>query len=275
MTTIRPDTAPDYESVTARHRTTWAAGDFARLGSLAVLHGELLCEAVGLRPGERVLDVATGNGAAAVAAARRWADVTASDFVDHLLESTSAVAAAYGLELATQVGDAQNLPFEDHAFDVVLSTFGAMFAPDQQRAADELVRVCRPGGRIGMANWTPGSLIGDVFRTTAAHVPPPRGVRPAIEWGTEQRLKELFGDRIRSLRIQTRQYIFRYKSPNHMLEYTRTWYGPTRMAFGSLDEDGQNRLAADLLAVYHAHNRADDGTLVAPSDYAEVVAVVS
>jgi SAM-dependent methyltransferase len=267
-------TVPNYQAITERQQATWAAGDFARIGSRIVLHGELLCEAVNIRPGEQVLDVAAGNGAASVAAARRWADVTATDFVGHLLESASKVADAYGLPLQTQIADAQDLPFEDDSFDVVLSAFGAMFAPDQQKVADELVRVCRPGGRIGMINWVPKSLIGDVFRVTGKHVPPPPGVRPAIAWGTEDRLRELFGDRISDLRITIRPYPFKYRSADHMLDYFRTWYGPTRMAFAALDADGQDKLAADLTEVYQSYNRATDGTLDAPSDYAEVVAVV-
>jgi SAM-dependent methyltransferase len=274
VTTARAGDGIDYESITRSQRAVWSSGDFARIGALATLHGELLCEAVDVRPGHRVLDVAAGTGAAALAAARRWADVTACDFVDHLLDSARAIAQAYGLELDTRVGDAQDLPFADDTFDVVLSTFGAMFAPDQQRAADELVRVCRPGGRIGMTNWTPDSLIAKIFRATAAIVPPPPGLRPAIEWGNEGRLRELFGDRIGSLRTRTRELTFRYRSPLHMLDHYRTWYGPTRMAFGSLDEAGQARLADDLLAVYQAQNRADDGTLLASSKYVEVVATL-
>jgi SAM-dependent methyltransferase len=273
--TVPTDNVIDYESITQRHQVVWAAGDFARIGSLSVLHGELLCEAVDVRPGERVLDVAAGSGAAAVAAARRWADVTAVDFVERLLESAWTIANVHGFDIQTRVADAQQLPFADGTFDVVLSTFGAMFAPNQQRAADELVRVCRPGGRIGMTNWTPRSLVADLFRATAAHVPPPPGLRPAIEWGTEPRLRELFQGRLRTVAVQTRYMTLRYRSPEHVLEYFRTWYGPTRMAFGSLDEAGQARLADDLLAVYRTHNRADDGTFVAPSEYAEVVAVVS
>jgi SAM-dependent methyltransferase len=268
------DTTPGYRAITVGQRRAWAAGDLARIGSPGILHGELLCEAVDVHPGERVLDVAAGNGAASLAAARRWADVIATDFVEHPLDSATRVAQAYGLPLRTQVADAQDLPFEDDTFDVVLSTFGAMFAPDQQRVADELLRVCRPGGRIGMVNWAPVSLIGDVFRVTAKHVPPPAGVRPAIEWGEQGRLRELFGNRIRSLRVTTRQFTFRYRSPEHMLEWFHGWYGPTKVACESLDTDGQRRLATELLATYSSYNRADDGTLVAPSDYVEVVAVV-
>ena len=268
----RPDA--DYRAITARQQAEWAAGDGARLGALGAIHAELLCEAIDIHPGERVLDVAAGSGAAALAAARRWADVIATDFVDHLLDSARRVADAYGLTLQTQIADAQNLPFDDDEFDVVISTFGAIFAPDQQAVADELLRVCRPGGRIGLVAWTPGSLMDDVFRTTQRHVPPPAGLRATIEWGKEDRIRELFRNRINTLRITTRQFTFRYRSPTHLLEYLRSWDGPTHVAFNALSDDRQHALAADLLSAYAVHNRATDGTVVAPSDYLEVVATV-
>lgn len=264
----------DYRAITSRQQAAWAAGDFSRIGSLGTIHGELLCEAVDIHPGERVLDVAAGSGAAAVAAARRWADVIATDLVEHLLDSTRLIAEAFGLSVRTQAADAQHLPFEDDSFDVVMSTFGSMFAPDQQAVADEAVRVCRPCGRIGLVTWTPTSLMGDVFRVTERHVPPPPGLRGAVEWGKEERIRELFGNRINSLRLATRQFTFRYRSPRHMLEYFRSWDGPTRVAFETLDAEGQDRLAADLLEVYATYNRATDGTLVAPSEYLETVATV-
>lgn len=266
---------PDFATITERQQVIWAAGDFGRIGSLVVLPPELLCEALDIHPDERVLDVGAGNGAASLAAARRWADVTALDFVEHLLESAEKVAAVQNLRLRTKVGDAQALPFDDDSFDVVLSTYGAMFAPDQQRTADELVRVCKPGGRIGMTNWTPDSLVSGILETVATHVPPVAGLRPASEWGTQERLEELFGDRISALRIRDREFTFRFPSDEYMLEYYRAWYGPTREAFGKLDRGGQVRLSADLLALYGRHNRATDGTLVAASNYAEVVATVA
>ena len=264
----------DYRAITARQREVWAAGDVARIGSLGSLHGELLCEALDIHPCERVLDVATGSGNAALAAARRWADVVATDLVDHLLYSAQGIAGAFGLSIRTQVADAQDLPFEDDSFDVVVSTFGSMFAPDQQAVADEAVRTCRPCGRIGLVAWTPASLMGDVLKVTERHVPPPPGLRGAAEWGTEERIRELFGNRINSLRIATRHFVFRFRSPHHMLEHFRTWDGPTRVAFEALDTAGQDRLAADLLEVYATYNRATDGTLVAPSEYLETVATV-
>lgn len=272
--TTTPAPHVDYPAITDRQRAAWAAGDFSRIGSLGIMHGELLCEALDIHPGERVLDIAAGNGAAAVAAARRWADVVATDLVAHLLDSARLVADAFGLSVRTQLADAQDLPFDDDSFDVVMSTFGSMFAPDQQAVADEAIRVCRPCGRIGLATWAPASLMGDVLKVTERRVPPPPGLRSATEWGTEERIRELFGNRINSLRIATRQFTFRYRSPQHMLEYFRTWDGPTRAVFEALDAGGRAGLAADLLEVYATYNRATDGTLVAPSEYLETVATV-
>ena len=263
----------DYRAITARQQHVWSEGDFARIGVAAVIVGELVCEAVDIHPGERVLDVASGSGNAALAAARRFAEVTASDFVPHLLETAARRAEAEKLPLTIQVADAQDLPFPDGSFDVVLSTFGAMFAPDQERTAAELLRVCRSGGRIGMANWVPDGWAGDLFRTTAARVPPPPGLRPATDWGREERLRELFGDGVSELSVARRRFVPRYYSPEQAIEYFRTWFGPTKVAFASLDEEGQSALAADMLGVFDKWNRAADGTLVMDADYAEVVAV--
>ena len=250
------------------------SGDGARLGSLGVIHGELLCEALDVHPGERVLDIAAGAGPAALAAARRWADVVATDVAGQRLGAASQIAAACGLAVDVRVVDAQDLPFDDDTFDVVMSTFGSMHAPDQQAFADEAIRVCRPCGRIGLTTWVPTSLVGDAWKATARHVPPPAGVRSPLEWGREERIRELFGNRINQLRITTRQLTFRYRSPRHMLEHLRACDRPTRAAFGALDTHAGARLATDLLELYAAHNRATDGTLVAPSEYLEIVAVV-
>ena len=242
--------------------------------SLGVLHGELLCEHVDIHASERVLDAAAGDGAAALAAARRWADVTATDSANHAdtLDLARRVAEAHGLTLAIQVADADALPFEDDTFDAVLSAFGAMFCPDQQRVADELVRVCRPAGRIGLTSWLPRSLIASALRiatdAAAAAVP------PATEWGTDRRLRELFGNRINDLRLETRSFTFRYPTPEHMLSWFRTSCPPAATTFEQLPTDRRNHLAADLVELFTTHNRADDGTLVATSDYLEVVAVI-
>jgi ubiquinone/menaquinone biosynthesis C-methylase UbiE len=254
----------------------WASGDFARIGARTVLVGEVLCRSLDIHPGERVLDVAAGSGNTAISAARRGARVTASDFVASLLEVAQARAEIEALPLATAVADAQELPFEDASFDVVLSTFGAMFAPDQQRAADELVRVCRSEGRIGMANWTPEGLIGGYMAVSNRHVPPPppaAGLRRPIEWGTEQRLRELFGERVSEVSTARRTVDLCADSAAEYVEFNRIWLGPTRTAFAQLDEEGQARFAADLAAELERFNRATDGTLVAEAEYLEVVAV--
>src|SRR5262249_46492884 len=211
----------DLTAVKTRQRATWSSGDYAVIGTTLSITGELLCEAVELRPGQRVPDVAAGNGNATLAAARRWADVTSTDYVGALLESGRAKAAAEGLPVTFQEADAEQLPFENGSFDVVLSVFGVMFTPDQEQAARELLRVCRPGGKIGLVNWTPDGFIGHVFRTIGKHVPPPAGVKPPALWGSEQRLTELFGDDISELATTKRMFVFRYRSAAHWLEVFR------------------------------------------------------
>jgi 2-polyprenyl-3-methyl-5-hydroxy-6-metoxy-1,4-benzoquinol methylase len=259
-----------------RARATWATGDFARVAARLVLVGELLCRSVDVHAGERVLDVAAGSGNAAISAARRGARVTASDFVEPLLEVAQARARIEGLSLATAVADAHELPFEDDSFDVVLSTFGAMFVPDQQRAADELVRVCRPGGRIGLANWVPDGLMAANQAIVQRHVPAPTAVaampRP-VEWGDQGRLRALFGDTLSELRAEHRTIDLCAGSAAELVEFNRNWFGPTRVAFDQLDEAGQSSLAADLTAACEQFNRATDGTLVAQAGYLEVVGV--
>lgn len=263
----------DFAVVTKRQQEVWSTGDFSKIGRGAVIVGELLCEAIGLHAGERVLDVAAGSGNTALAAARRFAVVTATDFVPELLATAEQRAACEGLLLTTRVADAQDLPFPDASFDVVLSTFGAMFAPDQERTAAELLRVCRPGGRIGMANWTPESVSGQMFRAITARVPPAPGLRPPVEWGRRERLEELLGPEAAPLRTEVRHLVIRHLSPEGVLEWFRTWFGPTISAFAALDEAGQAGLEADLLDVWRRNNRSGDGTLMAPSEYLEVVAV--
>jgi SAM-dependent methyltransferase len=261
----------DLAAVKARQQATWSSGDYSVVGTTLQITGESLCEAVDLRAGERVLDVACGNGNAALAAARRFARVTGVDYVPSLLTRAGARATADGLPLELREGDAEALPFPDGAFDVVLSTFGVMFAPDQERAAHELLRVCRHGGRIGLANWTPDSFIGQVFRVLSTHVPPPTGLRGPSQWGTEERLAELFGGEARNLRAVRRDFNFRYRSPAHWVEIFRTWYGPIHKAFGSLGVDGQEALTSDLTSLIGRLNVAHDGTMVVPSPYLEAV----
>jgi ubiquinone/menaquinone biosynthesis C-methylase UbiE len=261
----------DLAAVKARQQATWSSGDYSVIGTTLQIAGEALCEAVDLRSGERVLDVACGNGNAALAAARRFARVTGVDYVPALLARAGARAAADGLPLELREGDAEALPFADGAFDVVLSTFGVMFAPDQERAARELLRVCRHGGRIGLASWTPDGFVGQMFKVVASHVPTPAGLRGPPLWGTEARLAELFGAEAREIRSQRREFTFRYRSAAHWLEVFRTWYGPTHRAFAALAPEGQEALAADLAALAERLNVARDGTMVVPGAYLEAV----
>lgn len=263
-------TTPDLAAVKARQQSTWASGDYAVIGTTLQIVGENLCEAVDLRSGERVLDVAAGNGNATLAAARRWGEVTSTDYVPALLERGRARAEAEGLKVAFQPADAEALPFDDGSFDVVLSTFGVMFTPDQERAAAELLRVCRPGGRIGLANWTPESFIGQVFKTIGKHVPPAPGVRSPALWGSPERLKELLPGA--SLSFKERDFTFRYRSPAHWLSVFRTWYGPVHKTFAALPADGASELEQDLLALIGRLDISGDGTMVLPSAYLEIIA---
>jgi SAM-dependent methyltransferase len=231
--------------------------------------GERLCEAVDLRAGERVLDVAAGNGNATLAAARRFADVTSTDYVAALLERGKERAAAERLAVTFQQADAEALPFSDGSFDVVLSTFGVMFTPNQEKAAAEMSRVLRRGGRVGLANWTPDGFIGQLFKTIGKHVPPPAGVKPPPLWGTEARLAELFPGH--HIEASTQVFNFRYRSPAHWLEIFRTYYGPTNRAFAALDEAKQAALEADILALLERMNRGGSEALIVPSEYLEIV----
>jgi SAM-dependent methyltransferase len=270
MTTATP--APDFGSIKGRQRQTWASGDYHQIAALIVPVSERLCDTADLRAGERVLDVATGSGNTAIAAARRLCDVTGADYVPALLERGRRRAAAEGLPVEFKEGDAEALPAPDGSYDVVLSTFGVMFAPNQEQAARELLRVCRPGGRIGLASWTPEGWIGEMFRITGRHVPPPAGLRPPIRWGTEDGLRELFGDGIASLRATRQVFLWRFASAQQYLDLFRTYYGPTFKAFEALDEPSRQALARDLIDAAERFNRSDDGTLLVPAEYLEVVA---
>ena len=263
----------DLTAIKSRQQQTWSAGDYSEVGATLQIIAEDLCEAIDLRPGQRVLDIATGSGNAALAAARRFADVIGVDYVPALLERGRARAEAEGLPVDFRDGDAEALPFADESFDVVLSTLGAMFAPDQEQTARELVRVCRPGGKIGLANWTPDGYIGGMFRTIGRNVPPPAGLKSPILWGTEERVRELFGDAISSLTVTRRNFVFRYRSPEHSLQFFRTYYGPVQKAFDALDTDGQERLTHELLDLMAQYNRSGDADFIAPSEYLEVVAI--
>jgi SAM-dependent methyltransferase len=273
MSAVIPDSTPavDLAAVKNKQHLAWSSGDYAVVGTTLQIVGESLCEALDLRAGERVLDVAAGNGNATLAAARRWCDVVSTDYVPALLDRGRARAGAEGLPVRFEQADAENLPYPDHSFDVVLSTFGVMFTPDQEKAAAELARACKPGGRIGLANWTPESFVGGIFKTIGKYLPPPAGVKSPALWGTEARLRELFGERIASMAIERRNFVFRYHSAAHWLEVFRAFYGPMHKAFGALDAAQQEALAADLIALAESFNGATDGTLVAPGEYLEVV----
>jgi ubiquinone/menaquinone biosynthesis C-methylase UbiE len=271
MTTLNHTATLDLNAIKTRQQATWAAGDFGRIGVLLQIVGETLCEAVDLHAGESVLDVAAGNGNASLAAARRYADVTSTDYVPALLEQGLRRAEADGLPMRTRVADAESLPFADGEFDVALSTYGVMFAPNQIRAASELVRVVRPGGRIGLANWTPEGFIGELFRVIGRFVPPPPGITPPALWGTETRIVELFGPDAADLRTERRQFVFRNRSAEHWIDEFRRYYGPVLKAFDALDAAGQLDLHAALVELLERHNRGGHGTLIVPSDYLEVV----
>jgi ubiquinone/menaquinone biosynthesis C-methylase UbiE len=261
----------DFKALKARQQLAWASGDYAVIGTTLQIVGEALCEAVDVRAGQQVLDVAAGNGNASLAAARRWCDVVATDYVPALLERARERAAAERLAIRFREADAEALPFADGSFDAVVSTFGVMFAPDQERSAGELVRVCRHGGKIGLANWTPEGFIGQLFKTIGKHVPPPAGVKSPALWGTRARLAELFGTHAASIAATERNFVFRYRSPEHWLEVFKTYYGPVLKAFAALESAAEAVLAEDLLALIARFNRARDGTMVVPSEYLEIV----
>lgn len=268
-----PIAAPDFAAIKTRQQATWSSGDYAVIGTTLQIIGESLCEALDLRANQRVLDVAAGNGNVSLAAARRFADVTASDYVPALLERAKERAFADRLPITFEVADAENLPFPDGSFDVVASSLGAMFTPDHARTASEMLRVCRSGGKIGLASWTPDGFIGELFKTIGRHVPPPAGLKSPALWGTRSHLIELFGPASADIAVQTREFTFRYRSPEHWIEVFRTKYGPVLKAFDALDAAGKASLAADLEALIARFNRATDGTMVAPAVYLETVIV--
>ena len=263
--------SPDLAAIKQRQQATWASGDYGVIGVRLQIVGESLAEAADVRAGERVLDVAAGNGNATLAAARRFAEVTSTDYVPALLEKGRARARAEGFDVQFRVADAEDLPFADGSFDVVLSTFGAMFTPDHARPAREMLRVVRSGGRIGMANWTPEGFIGRLFKVIGAHVPPPAGLQSPALWGSEPHIVELFGSQARDIRCQRRHFNFRFRSPAHWLQVFRSYYGPTVKAFAALDDTGARALERDILGLLGQLNTAGNDSLVVPSEYLEVV----
>jgi ubiquinone/menaquinone biosynthesis C-methylase UbiE len=262
---------PDYTAIKARQRATWASGDFAIIGTTLQIVGESLAEAADVRADERVVDVAAGNGNATLAAARRFAQVTSTDYVPALLEKGRARAEAESLSVAFQVADAEDLPFDDASFDVALSTFGAMFAPDHGRVARELLRVVRGGGRIGLANWTPSGFIGQLFKVVGAYVAPPAGVKSPALWGTEPHIVMLFGPHAADIRCARKHFSFRYRSAAHWLQVFRDFYGPTHKAFAALEPTRQAELEQDITALLQRFNVAGASSLVVPAEYLEVV----
>lgn len=260
----------DLSVVKSRQQAAWSSGDYSIVGTTLQIVGERLCEAIDLRASQRVLDVAAGNGNATLAAARRFADVVSTDYVPALLERGRERAAAEHLHVTFQDADAEALPFGDGSFDAVLSTFGVMFAPNQQQAAQEMLRVCRKGGKIGLANWTPDSFIGQMFKTISKYVPPAPGVKSPSLWGEKTHLASLFGPEA-EIAAKRETFVFRYKSPEHWLEIFRSYYGPMLKAFAAIDPNERDGLASDIYALLDRFNTADDGTVVVPSDYLEVV----
>ncbi len=261
----------DLSALKIRQQAAWSSGNYAVVGTTLQIVGEQLCEALDLRPGSKVLDVAAGNGMASLAAARRWCRVTSTDYVPALLQNGRARAEAEGHPIEFIEADAEALPFDDNDFDVVISTFGVMFTPNQERAASELVRVCKPGGRIGLANWTPEGFIGHVFKTLGKYLPPPPSARSPALWGTRAHLAEMFGGAAIEIKPETRHFNFRYRSPKHFLDVFETYYGPINKAFATLDQQRQVELRNDLNALILRMNRANNGTMVVPSEYLEVV----
>ena len=270
MAQATPAAAPDLAAVKAKQQAMWASGDFAVIGTTLQIVGELLCEAADVGGGERVLDVAAGNGNATLAAARRFAHVTSTDYVPALLDGGRRRAEAEGLHVTFEGADAEALPYQDGSFDVVLSTFGTMFAPDHQKSSSELLRVCRLGGRIGLASWTPEGFIGQMFRVVAKYVPPPAGVKSPLLWGTPDYLDGLFAS-ASAIDHTVRDFAFRYESPEHFVEVFRTFYGPVHKAFGALDANGQAALNADLLTLLRSSARKSAAGLVVPAEYLETV----
>jgi ubiquinone/menaquinone biosynthesis C-methylase UbiE len=263
----------ELDAIKARQRTTWASGDYGTIGTTLQIVGESLCEAVDLRAGSKVLDVAAGNGNSSLAAARRWADVMSTDYVPALLEHGRRRAEADRLPIQFQEADVEALPFADGTFDVVLSSFGVMFAPNHGRAAGEMIRVCRAKGRIGLANWTPRGFIGQLFGVMGRYVPPPPGLTPASRWGVEDYIEQLFRSHASDIHTTPRDFVFRYRSAEHFIDVFRTWYGPVYQAFAGLSAEAQLKLECDLVTLIDTFNRSGDATVVIPSEYLEIVVV--
>ncbi len=266
-----PAASPDLAAIKTRQQAAWSSGNYAVVGTTLQIVGEELCEALDLRAGRKVLDVAAGNGMASLAAARRWCDVVSTDYVANLLENGRARSLAEGLPIEFKEADAENLPFSDGSFDTVISTFGVMFTPNQDKAAAELLRVCKSGGQIGLTNWTPDGFIGQLFRTLGKHLPPPVAAKSPMLWGMRARLTEMFASSTTWIKTEPRIFNFRYRSPEHFLKVFKTFYGPVLKAFAALDTAQQTHLEKDVYGLIARMNKAEDGTMVVPSEYLEVV----
>jgi ubiquinone/menaquinone biosynthesis C-methylase UbiE len=265
---------PDLASLKAKQQAAWSSGNYGLIGMTLNIVGETLCEALDLRSGQSVLDVAAGNGNITLAAARRWCDVTSTDYAPNLLANGRERAEADGLtNIEFKEADAEALPFADNSFDAVVSTFGVMFTPNQDAAAAEMMRVCKHGGKIGLANWTPAGFIGQMFKTLGKYLPPPAGAKSPALWGTQARLDEMFGHAAISISARPRNYVFRYRSPEHFVDFFKTFYGPMLKAFGALDAAKQKSLHDDLVTLIESLNTAKDGTMVVPAEYLEIVIV--
>jgi ubiquinone/menaquinone biosynthesis C-methylase UbiE len=276
--TLGPDKSPapppssvDFAKIKQHQQAVWSSGDYATIGTTLQIVGESLAEAADVRAGERVLDVAAGNGNATLAAARRFAQVISTDYVPHLLENGAVRAKAEGFDVDFRTEDAENLGFEDESFDAVLSTFGAMFAPDQPRVAQELMRVARKGGRIGMANWTPEGFIGQLLKLIAGYVPPPPGISSPLLWGSEPRIVELFGNQAADIRCVRRHFNFRYRSAAHWIDVFTNYYGPLHKACEALPSERRERMVDDIAALLMRLNTGGADSLIVPGEYLEVV----
>ena len=273
MTSTLDTPTPDLAAVKQRQQQAWASGDFHVVAARIMLVAEHLVDTADLHAGWRVLDVATGSGNAAIAAARLGCTAIGVDYVPALLQRGRQRAAAEGLEVALLEGDAEALPFPERSFDAVTSVFGSMFAPDHERAAAELLRVCKPGGTIALASWTPDGFIGELFRAVARHVSPPAGVRSPMLWGTESHLRELFGEEIASLEVSERTFTWRFVSAEAFVEFFRAWYGPTLKAFAALEGAARNALETDLVALARRFDRLGTDAIAIPATYTESIAI--
>ena len=261
----------DLEAVKSRQQGAWSSGDYAVIGTTLQIVGEQLCETLDLRAGQTVLDVAAGNGNASLAAARRWCEVISTDYVPALLDRARQRANAERLTIEFQHADAEALPFHAETFDVVVSTFGVMFTPDQDRAAAEMIRVCRPGGKIGLANWTPDGFIGQLFKIIGKHLPPPAGIKSPALWGTHGRIAELFQPHALSIEATPRHFVFRYRSAEHWLAVFKTYYGPVLKALATVEPSARAAIESEVTTLIAQFNQSGDSTMVVPSEYLEIV----